>query len=104
MWGFECSWGGLGVVDAVSEVALAYKRHESKVTKNDDPEQKSSDEDADVRNSAVFQSLQEAAELYMVGVFADSQALALHAKRVTIKPQDMQLARRIRGDTEQFGR
>ena len=43
-------------------------------------------------------ALQEAAELYLVGLFADAQFCAIHAKRVTIMPKDMQLARRIRGE------
>jgi histone H3 len=34
----------------------------------------------------------------MVGLFEDSNLLAIHAKRVTIFPKDMQLARRIRGE------
>lgn len=36
------------------------------------------------------------AEAYMVGLFEDTNLCALHAKRVTILPKDMQLARRIR--------
>ena len=43
-------------------------------------------------------SLHEAAEAYIVGLFQDTNLCALHAKRVTILPKDMQLARRIRGD------
>lgn len=35
----------------------------------------------------------------MVHLFEDTLMLAIHAKRVTIMPKDMQLARRIRGDT-----
>lgn len=31
-------------------------------------------------------------------LFADSNLCAIHAKRVTITPKDMQLARRIRGE------
>jgi len=41
-------------------------------------------------------ALQEAAEGYLVGIFDDSNLCALHAKRVTIMPKDIQLARRIR--------
>lgn len=44
------------------------------------------------------EALQEAAEAYLVGVLEDSNLCAMHAKRVTIMPKDMQLARRIRGD------
>lgn len=43
-------------------------------------------------------ALQEAAESYVVGLFEDTNLCALHAKRVTIHPLDMQLARRIRGE------
>ena len=42
-------------------------------------------------------ALQEAAEAYMVGLMEDTNLCAIHAKRVTIMPKDMQLARRIRG-------
>ena len=43
-------------------------------------------------------ALQEAAEAYMVGLMEDTNLCAIHAKRVTIMPKDMQLARRIRGN------
>ena len=43
-------------------------------------------------------ALQEAAEAYMVSLFEDSQLEAVHGKRITINPKDMQLARRIRGE------
>ena len=46
--------------------------------------------------SAVI-ALQEATESYMVSLFQDTNLCAIHAKRVTIMPKDMQLARRIRG-------
>ena len=42
-------------------------------------------------------ALQEAAEAHLVGLFEDTNLCAIHAKRVTITPKDMQLARRIRG-------
>jgi histone H3 len=35
----------------------------------------------------------------MVGMFEDTNLCALHAKRVTIMPRDMLLARRLRGET-----
>jgi len=41
---------------------------------------------------------QEAAEAYLVGLFNDTNECALHAKRVTIMPKDMQLALCIRGE------
>ncbi len=43
-------------------------------------------------------ALQEAAEAYLVGLFEDTNLCCIHAKRVTIMPRDMQLARRIRGE------
>jgi len=43
-------------------------------------------------------ALQEAAEAFLVGLFEDMNLCALHAKRVTIMPKDMALARRIRGE------
>jgi histone H3 len=48
--------------------------------------------------SHAIQALQEASEAYLVGLFEDSNLCAIHAKRVTIFPKDMQLARRIRGE------
>ena len=42
-------------------------------------------------------ALQEASEAHLVGLFEDANLCAIHAKRVTIMPKDMQLARRIRG-------
>jgi histone H3 len=57
----------------------------------------------DFKNDLRFQStailaLQEAAEAYLVGLFEDTNLCAIHAKRITIMPKDMQLARRIRGE------
>ena len=43
-------------------------------------------------------ALQEACEAYLVGLFEDTNLCAIHAKRVTILPKDLQLARRIRGE------
>jgi histone H3 len=43
-------------------------------------------------------ALQEAAEAYLVDLFQDVNMCAIHAKRVTIMPRDMHLARRIRGE------
>jgi histone H3 len=48
--------------------------------------------------TAAVAALQEAAEAYLIGLFEDTNLCALHARRVTIMPQDMQLARRIRGE------
>ena len=57
----------------------------------------------DFKNDWRFQShalmaLQEAAEAYLVALFEDTNLCAIHAKRVTIMPKDIQLARRIRGE------
>ncbi|KAH6556040.1 hypothetical protein KP509_1Z209000 [Ceratopteris richardii] len=43
-------------------------------------------------------ALQEAAEAYLVSLFEVTNLCAIHAKRVTIMPKDIQLARRIRGE------
>ena len=54
---------------------------------------------ADLRfQSSAIAALQEASEAYMVGLFEDTNLCAIHAKRVTIMPKDIQLARRIRGE------
>ena len=37
-------------------------------------------------------ALQEAVEAYLVGLFEDTNLCAIHAKRVTIMPKDIQLA------------
>ena len=50
--------------------------------------------------SLAIKALQEAAEAYLVGLFEDTNLCAPHAKRVTIMPKDIQLARRIRGERE----
>ncbi|GAQ92181.1 histone H3 [Klebsormidium nitens] len=42
-------------------------------------------------------ALQEITEDFMVHLFEDTNLCAIHAKRVTVMPKDMQLARRIRG-------
>ncbi|EPZ34930.1 Histone H3.2 [Rozella allomycis CSF55] len=51
--------------------------------------------------STAIAALQEAAEAYLVGLFEDTNLCAIHAKRVTIMPKDIQLARRIRGERVQ---
>jgi len=49
-------------------------------------------------SSFIVNILQQAAEAYLIGLFEDTLLCAVHAKRVTIMPKDMQLARRIRGE------
>lgn len=48
--------------------------------------------------SSAIAALQEASEAYIVSLFEDTNLCAIHARRVTIMPKDMQLARRIRGE------
>ncbi|ELV14178.1 Histone H3.2, partial [Tupaia chinensis] len=48
--------------------------------------------------SSAISALQEASEAYVVGLFEDTNLCAIHAKRVTITPKDIQPARRIRGE------
>jgi histone H3 len=48
--------------------------------------------------SHAIMALQEASEAYLTSLFEDTNLCAIHAKRVTIFPKDIQLARRIRGE------
>ena len=48
--------------------------------------------------SAAIGALQEASEAYLVGLFEDTNLCAIHAKRVTIMPKDIQLASHIHGE------
>ncbi|KOB67142.1 histone H3, partial [Operophtera brumata] len=43
--------------------------------------------------SSAVMALQEASVAYLVGLFEDTNLCAIHAKRVTIMPKDIQLAR-----------
>ena len=57
----------------------------------------------DFKTDLLFQSaavlcLQSAAEAYLVRLFDDANLCAIHARRVTIMPKDLFLARRIRGE------
>jgi histone H3 len=54
-------------------------------------------QDLRIQSSALL-ALQEAAESYLTGLFGDTNLCAIHAKRVTILPRDLYLARRIRGE------
>ena len=49
-------------------------------------------------SSIAVLALQEASEAFLVGLFEDTNLCAVHAKRVTIMPKDIALARRIRGE------
>ncbi|XP_013777404.1 histone H3-like centromeric protein cnp1 [Limulus polyphemus] len=46
--------------------------------------------------------LQEAAEAYLVHLFEDAYLCSIHARRVTLQPKDIHLARRIRGSVNSF--
>ncbi|XP_070600119.1 histone H3-like centromeric protein A [Erythrolamprus reginae] len=48
-------------------------------------------------------ALQEACEVFLVHLMEDSYMCTLHAKRVTLHPRDIQLARRIRGIDQGLG-
>lgn len=57
----------------------------------------------DVRfQSSALLALQEASEVYLVQLMEDTVLCAVHARRVTIMPRDMNLARRIRGELDSF--
>ena len=43
-------------------------------------------------------ALQEATESFVVSLLSDTNLCAIHAKRVTIMPRDLHLARRLRGE------
>ncbi|KAH7440967.1 hypothetical protein KP509_03G018200 [Ceratopteris richardii] len=45
-----------------------------------------------------LEALEEATKAYLISMLEDSNLCAIHAKRVTIQPKDILLARRIRGD------
>jgi histone H3 len=49
--------------------------------------------------SKAIMALQEASEAYLVHLFENANLCAIHGKRKTILPKDIQLARRIRGET-----
>jgi histone H3 len=51
--------------------------------------------------STALLATQEASEAYLTGVDEDANLCAIHGKRVTIMPKDIQLARRIRGERSQ---
>lgn len=63
--------------------------------------------------SAALAALQEAVEAYLVSLFEgiapmfpslipDTNLCAIHGKRVTVMPKDMQLARRLRGERSEL--
>ena len=48
--------------------------------------------------SSALEAMHVASEDYLIRLFEDTNLCAIHAKRVTIMPKDMQLARRLRGE------
>ena len=52
--------------------------------------------------SSAVMALQKASEAYLVGLYEDTYLCAIHAKRMTIMPEDIQLAWRIRGERELY--
>ena len=54
---------------------------------------------SDIRfQPSALEALQEMSEAYLISLFQDTNLCCFHAKRVTIMPKDIQLARRIRGE------
>jgi histone H3 len=48
--------------------------------------------------SSAVAAIQEATESYVISLLADTNLCAIHTRRVTIQPKDVQLALRLRGD------
>eukprot|EP00804_Cyclotella_cryptica_P016242 CCRYP_005726-RA/>CCRYP_005726-RA protein AED:0.35 eAED:0.35 QI:0/-1/0/1/-1/0/1/0/57 len=48
-------------------------------------------------------ALQEASEVYLIGLLEGTNLCAIYARRVTIMPKDMQLPRQIRRGYESLG-
>ena len=46
---------------------------------------------------SALQAIQEAAEAYIVTLLEEANLCAIHAKRITVQPKDLQLSKRIRG-------
>ncbi|KAE8182135.1 hypothetical protein CF328_g8609, partial [Tilletia controversa] len=94
--GLESDWSRSRIGVEGVEVESDWSRtltHSSRLVK-----EISQDFVTDVRfQSAAIGALQEASEAYLVSLFEDSNLAAIHAKRVTVMPRDMALARRLRG-------
>ena len=52
------------------------------------------------RTVGAVDALHEASEDYLVTLLEDANLLAIHARRVTLQPRDIQLAQRIWGDKD----
>jgi len=48
--------------------------------------------------ASAVSALHEASEAFIIEMFQDANLCAVHAKRVTVMPKDIRLARRIRGE------
>lgn len=48
---------------------------------------------------AAVEALQEIAEAFMVSLFEDANSACIHAKRVTVRPEDIHLVRKLRRDS-----
>ena len=48
--------------------------------------------------SSALAAVQESTESYVVSLLSDTNLCAIHARRVTIMPRDLHLARRLRGE------
>ena len=53
---------------------------------------------ADASQAMAVYVLQWAAEAYLVGLLEDANLIAIHTKRMTIMPKDIQLVLRIQGE------
>ena len=79
-----------------------WRRYHSKQTINPEQLSDKAKEECFVPHWAVgaVDVLHEAAEDYLITLMEDANLLAIHARRTTIQPRDIQLARRIRGDKD----
>jgi histone H3 len=55
--------------------------------------------DAECFKSKLLLAMQESVEDFSIGLFEDANLCAIHARRVTIMPKDMQLLLQIRGES-----
>ena len=47
-----------------------------------------------------IEAIHKGAESYMISLLEDANFLAIHARRITVQPRDIQLARCIRGEKD----
>ena len=79
-----------------------WRRHYSKTIINPEQLSEKGKETCYVPRWAVgaIDALHEASEDYLIMLLEDANLLAIHARRVTVQPRDIQLARRICGDKD----